>query len=253
VGKRQGFYNFEFGLVSYAVTLIVFLSTFVLWSIRSLEEADRQRRRIEEELRQHQAEFAHALRLNTMGEMVAGIAHQLNQPLSAIANFAHGCVRRMQDGCDEKSELIEVGNAIVHESLRATEIIRSLMRYVKKREPQRSMVNINLVAQGAARLVAGQANQNGVRIMLSCSPGLPKVKGDHVQLEQVLVNLLCNGIDASKGVSREKFVAIETRSSVGRVKVLVIDNGCGLPASAGASIFEAFLLQNPRDWGWAWQ
>jgi C4-dicarboxylate-specific signal transduction histidine kinase len=188
------------------------------------------------------------LRLNTMGEMAAGIAHELNQPLSAIANFARGTVRRLSQGIGDESELIDVAKSIADESVRASEIIRSLNRYVKKCELQRAELDVNDVVRGALHIVSGEAHQRGVTVTLRCAEGLSKVNGDLVQLKQVLVNLLCNGFDALDDVPSPKTLTVETRPlALGGIEVSVADNGCGLPI--GASIFDAFTTTKSHGLG----
>jgi len=210
---------------------------------RKQAEQEARHRLQQEKLAEHRAELERVLRLNTMGEMAAGIAHELNQPLSAIANYARGCVRRLETECGKTAGLVDALQSIAQEAKRGSEIIRSLKRYVKKCKPQRAIVDINSVVRDAAQLVAGEARAHDVELNVVCCDALPSVNADPIQLEQVVVNLLANGIDAleQKGGPIRR-MSVETRqSSVGEVEVLVADNGCGLPADFERRIFEPFF------------
>ncbi len=211
---------------------------------------ERAHKAAELELAQRRTELARVLRLNTMGEMAAGIAHELNQPLSAISNYAHGCVRRLNKGIGNTPELLEIVNSIADESDRAAEIIRSLERSVKKCESQQALEDINSIVQSAARIAAGEARQSQIAITVNCTADMPLIKCDRVQLEQVIVNLLCNGIEALEGKSEERQLVVETcRSVKGGVEVSIADNGCGLPANRVNDIFEAFFTTKPNGLG----
>lgn len=249
-GQRLGFFGLDFGMAVYASSMMVTLLVVVWWSSRRLNQSDDQRTQAAGHLAQVRNELAHAMRLNTMGEMAAGIAHELNQPLSAISNFARGAARRLHDGFDDKAELIEVANSIADESARAAEIIRSLKQYVKKAEPQWAAIDINTVVQGAARIVGGEAHQRGVAITLCCAPQLPQIHGDGIQLKQVIVNLLSNGLDSLESRHGDKWLAVETRLvPTGAIEVLVDDNGNGLPETDENKIFNAFFTTKPDGLG----
>jgi len=249
-GQQLGYYGTEFGLALHSVASIFICAMLVWWGARSLNIADARRRKVEQQFGKHRDELAHALRVNTMGEMAAGIAHELNQPLSAIANYARGSARRLRDGTGDKTELIEVADSIVEESTRAAEIIRALRRSVNKSTPQQTLLGVNTVVQRATQLVAGEARDRGAALQIICADGLPQVRGDQVQLTQVIVNLLRNGLDALQGSRGEKLVTIETRlGTEGAVEILVTDRGCGLPAENPEGIFEAFFTTKPHGLG----
>jgi C4-dicarboxylate-specific signal transduction histidine kinase len=217
---------------------------------RKQAEQEARDRLEQEKLGEHRTELARVLRLNTMGEMAAGIAHELNQPLSAIANYAKGCVRRLDTDHTELTGIVEALNSIASEAMRASEIIRSLKRYVKKCEPQRTLVDINSIVKSATQIVVGEARRHGVDLNLCCSGELPMVTADPIQLEQVLVNLLANGIDALEQCGSGRQLTVETcQTSSGDVEVLVADNGCGLPADYEHKIFESFFTTKDHGLG----
>ncbi len=141
-------------------------------------------------------------------------------------------------------------NSIAEESQRAAEIVRSLKRYVKKHEPQNTLCDMNVIVQGALRIISGEAREHGVEIVHDSGPNIPPISGDPIQLKQVLVNLLCNAIDALDEVSHDKLLVVETRPSArGGVEVLVADNGCGLPTLPGVDVFDAFMTTKPQGLG----
>lgn len=214
------------------------------------DREERERLRAEAQLENYRAELAHALRLNTMGEMAAGIAHELNQPLSAISNFARGTVRRLEGGAGKPADLIAAANAIADETARAAEIIRSLRRYVQKRALQQANLDINDIVRSAERIVAGQAHRRGVAVELRCASQLPLIEGDQIQLKQVVVNLLSNGLDALETQRGDPWLVIETRCcSTGEIEVAVADNGVGLTAENEQRIFDAFFTTKPEGLG----
>lgn len=248
-GERQGYYGLEFGLAIYCTAMIVTFSMLVWWISHLLDRADFERKRAEVALGNKQAELAHVLRINTMGEMVAGIAHELNQPLSAILNFAQGTVHRLRSGDRETSELVEVAESIAAESTRAAEIVQSLRRYVTNCNPQRNVLDLNVIVHNVQQILAGEARQRGVTVTLQCDGLLPRVAVDRVQIVQVLINLICNGFDALESATEPKLVWVETRRAVGGAEVVVTDNGCGLPLENQQKIFDAFFTTKPRGMG----
>jgi PAS domain S-box-containing protein len=217
---------------------------------RVLTEREARLHLQQEELAKHRAELAHVLRVNTMGEMAAGIAHELNQPLAAIINYAKGSVRRLQDGVGSQSDIIEAAVAIAGEAARASEIVRGLKRYIHKCEPQRTTVDINVVVSNAGQIVSGEAHQHGVNVGLRCATGLPNLLGDRVQLEQVVVNLMVNGIQSLEKAASDRRVLVQTKQTApGQVRISVTDNGCGLPPEFESKIFEAFFTTKPEGLG----
>jgi two-component system sensor kinase FixL len=148
----------------------------------------------------------------------------------------------LQRGAGKTDELMPVIDSIAEEAVRASEIIRSVKRFVRKQEPKRLPVDVNEVVESALRIIAGQAHERGVEVVFeSCGNGL-QVMGDAIQIEQVMVNLLTNALDALDEVTHAKLLLIEARrTEKGQVEVLVIDNGCGLPTLDGVNVFEAFM------------
>jgi PAS domain S-box-containing protein len=197
------------------------------------------RRQAEEMARAHQAELAHVLRVSTLGEMAAGLAHEINQPLGAIANYAQGSVRRLREGAIGAPELLPIIEAIAHEALRAGEIIRRLRELLRKEEPERTSADLNELAGESARFVEGETRELDIAMHLDFASRLPPVHCNSVQIEQVILNLLLNAVDAVQGADNgNRRVALSTGvAGADRVEVAVSDSGPGLP---DADVFAPF-------------
>lgn len=230
-----------------AIATVAILSVYVAHELGRQRAAERQARR---ELRRRQAELAHVQRVGTMGQMAAQLAHELTQPLGAIANFAAGARRRLvAQGADP--ELVAAIDHIATEALRAGTIIRRLRAFIRKDVPQRSSVDINELVREVAELVRGEAREHGIRVELRCAAGLPPVEVDAVQIEQVLLNLVRNALDALRdGGGAAALLRIETQpAGPTGVEVAVHDSGPGIPATVAARIFEPFHTTKPSGLG----
>src|SRR5262249_25613490 len=164
------------------------------------------RKRAEDEARQRQTELAHVLRVATMNEMAAGLAHEINQPLAAIVSYAKGCVRRLRHGYGTSIDLLATQEEIAAEALRAGEVIRRLRQFVRKEPPRREWVDLNDLVREAISLVQADARTHGVAVQLDMTVGLPPVHVDRVQIEQVILNLIRNGFEAMIGGGRRELV-----------------------------------------------
>jgi PAS domain S-box-containing protein len=202
-----------------------------------------QVRTAELQSRQHQSELVHVCRLSTMGEMATGLAHELNQPLSAIVNFASGCVRRLESGIGDEAELIDAMAQITIQADRAGEIIKRLRSLVAKQAEERAVVNLNHLVLEVASFVEYDAARHHVELSLDLEQGALPVNADLVQIEQVLLNLVRNAIDALKQVDleRRKLKLITRRPDENRVEVLVRDTGPGIAPDTLEHLFDAFF------------
>lgn len=210
-----------------------------------------QMRNAEIQSRQHQSELVHVCRLSTMGEMSTGLAHELNQPLAAITNFASGCVRRIQSGVGGEEELVDAMAQITIQAERAGEIIKRLRAMVSKRPEEHEVVNLNHILLEVATFTEYEANRHRVEVSLElCEETLP-VKVDLVQIEQVVLNLVRNAIDAMKMVpSMERKLLLKTRRiDATRVEMIVQDNGPGIAADAVEHLFDAFFSTKESGMG----
>jgi PAS domain S-box-containing protein len=210
-----------------------------------------ERKRAEDTARRHEAELAHALRLGTMGELAAGLAHELNQPLSAISSFASGCERRLRAGNVEVPELLKAVEEMSRQALRAGEVIRTLRAHVRRRAPRREWCEVNLLVEGALMLVRGDLVDS--RITLRCELGddLPPVQVDSIQIEQVLLNLIRNGVDAITAVPSGKRELVVSTRRLGdqEIEVAVVDSGRGIAADRCDAIFDPFVTTKRHGLG----
>jgi C4-dicarboxylate-specific signal transduction histidine kinase len=178
-----------------------------------------------------------------MGEMATGLAHELNQPLAAIVNFSSGCVRRLQSGIGGEAELVGAMSQITAQAERAGEIIKRLRVLVGKRPQEHTVVNLNHLVLEVASFVEYVANKYHVDVSLHLYPDPLPVEVDLVQIEQVLLNLIRNAVDAMKQVKEErrKLELITQRQGENQVEVIVKDSGPGIPPETLGQLFDAFF------------
>jgi C4-dicarboxylate-specific signal transduction histidine kinase len=201
-------------------------------------------------LRHHQAELAHALRLHTMGEMAAALAHEINQPLCAITNYARGGVQRLRNGNTEPVALQQAFEEIARQGLRAGEIVHGIRKLVQRETTASDGVDLNALATEAACLLEPQARLHGVTVRLDLAPDLPPVRADGTQIEQVMLNLMLNGVEAAAGAAdRPPEVVVATSASDDAVEVAVRDTGAGLAPAVEATLFTPFVTTKPKGLG----
>jgi len=209
-----------------------------------------ERKRVEEERRRHQAELAHALRVSSLGELAAGLAHELNQPIAAIASYADGCALRIRSLPDRPAELGRVIEKISAEALRAGEITRRLREFLCKTEPRREAVDLNDLVRDAVELASIEARRRGIVVRCDLARGLRPVLADRIQVEQVILNLLLNGLEAMDGCRSRDELTVKTALSPQRAaSVAVRDHGRGLPATIADRVFEPFVTTKPGGLG----
>lgn len=197
----------------------------------------------EESARQHQAEVAHLARLNIVGEMTTGIAHELNQPLSAIVTYADVALRLVNSETPHRDKLIEVLEGSQSQANRAAEIIRHLRQLVSKKPPVKSETDLNNLIKELAKLAGGELHKHRIKLNLKLEENLPPVEVDDIQIEQVLLNLINNSVEALESrTEANRELSIQTKSENGNsVQTLVIDNGPGIDEQTRQQIFEPFI------------
>jgi len=201
-----------------------------------------ERARGEERAREQLAQLAHVARLATMGEMASGFAHELNQPLCAIVNFTEACVELINRDVQGRAELADALREVTGQAQRAGAVIRRLRDFVKRRAPERKSVDINKVVRAVVALTGVEARQNEIRVRMNLAKSLPKVFADSIQIEQVLVNLVRNALDAMRGTSAStRILSVETIRRRGVVEVTVSDYGSGIPKEIREQLFEPFF------------
>ena len=209
------------------------------------------RKLAEHEARVGQERLTHVARLSTMGEMATGLAHEINQPLTAIATYAQAAVRMMDapggaDAADLRDALVQ----IVNQSLRAGEVIRRLRAFVKTRTAHSEQLEVNRLVEDIRILAVSDARVNDVRLVLQLDPQSPVIAGDPVQLQQVLLNLIRNAIDATcehPGALRE--LTISTRPLGDGVEVAVIDHAGGITDAVAQNLFNPFYTTKETGTG----
>jgi two-component system, LuxR family, sensor kinase FixL len=197
----------------------------------------------EQRAREHQAHLAHVLRVSTMGEMAAALAHELNQPLGAIVNYANGIGVRLREGGLAPDDLRDAVGHIAAEGLRAGEIIRRAREFVRLGVANREPADVNGVVRDAAQLIGADARHIGVPIRLALESELPLVEMDRIQVEQVILNLLRNGLDAMSepDPNRHELVVQTTIPTEDTVEVSVRDSGIGMSPATRERIFDPFF------------
>jgi PAS domain S-box-containing protein len=205
----------------------------------------------EEELKRRQNELVHVTRLSNMGEMATGIAHELNQPLSAIVNFANGCARRLRMDIGGKDELLHALGQISAQAGRAGEIIKRLRGMVTRRQPVREVADLNVLAREVCSFISHDLKRQELAIERRLSKQALWVRVDSVQIEQVLLNLLRNALDALTDLpAQERDLVIESGVQPdGMVFVAVKDNGPGISGSAMEHLFDPFFSTKESGMG----
>jgi PAS domain S-box-containing protein len=200
-----------------------------------------QRKQEEDKLRQQQAELAHLSRLAVMGETVDEIAHEINQPLFAITNYAHACTRVLSDKNLDLQEVVEWCDDIQREATRAAEIIRRLRGFMRKGDQPRTPVDMNEAVRETIKLLMPDARQHQVILRADLADGRAMISGDLIGMQQVLVNLIRNATEAFQGSKIEHRMVTVTTEIRGRfVEVAVFDNGPGFSDSDVDKIFDTF-------------
>jgi signal transduction histidine kinase len=188
-------------------------------------------------------------RVSMMGELAASLAHELKQPIAAAITNAKTCLRWLMRDQPEVQEAREAVTRIVHDGNRAAEIIDHLRSFYKKgAPPERKLVDVNEVVREMLGLLGSEANRYGISMRTDLADKLPKVTADRIQMQQVFMNLMLNGIEAMKDTRGELTIKSELNLD-GYLLISVSDNGVGLPAEKGDEIFSAFFTTKPQGSG----
>jgi signal transduction histidine kinase/ligand-binding sensor domain-containing protein len=228
---------------------------FVVWGVyrlrvRSVEQHYRERRNAEEALRQAHAELIRANRVSTMGELTASLAHEVNQPIAAVVMNANACLRWLSRAEPDLEEARAAASKIAKDAWRAGEIVKRVRLLFKKGTLHRELVDLNEVIREMMLLLNSEANRFAVSVRTGLAVGLPCVMGDRVQLQQVLMNLMMNGIDAMKDMNGTRELTIQSHwDEVGQVLISVSDTGVGLPPQQADKIFDAFFTTKTHGTG----
>jgi C4-dicarboxylate-specific signal transduction histidine kinase len=210
-----------------------------------------ERKRAEEALRQTQADLAHVTRVMTMGALTASIAHEVNQPLAAVVTNGQACLRWLAREVPDLEEARTAVARIIRDGQRASAVIRRMRALAQKTDPQAAWLDLNDVIHEVIALVHSEAHQQRVVLWTDLAAALPPVLGDRVQLQQVILNLLINGIEAMAAVTeRPRELLIRSHQHEGdQVLVAVRDAGIGLDPQQMGRLFDAFFTTKPGGMG----
>jgi len=206
------------------------------------------RKRAEEEREKLRADLAHVNRISILGELAASVSHELKQPIAAAMTNAKTCLRWLKRELPDVDEAIESTSRIVNDGTRATEIIERLRSLYKKSPPQRELVEVSEIIREMVALLRGEANQYAVSIRTDLVADLLKITADRVQLQQVLMNLMLNAIEAMRETGGVLTVKTELGQD-GQLVISVSDTGVGLPKEKTEEIFDAFFTTKPQGSG----
>ena len=215
--------------------------TFVILAFASIVSL-LERKRAEEALRSARAELAHINRVTTMGELTASLAHEVNQPIAAAVTNAHACLNWLAGDTPNLEAARASAMSIVEDGTRAAEIISRTRLLFERGTPQRELVDVNEVIREMVLLLSSEITRYFISVRTELAAYLPRVMGDRVQLQQVMMNLITNSIDAMKDVDGTRELAIKSqRAEHGQLTVCVSDTGVGLPLQQADQIFYAFF------------
>jgi two-component system, LuxR family, sensor histidine kinase DctS len=209
-----------------------------------------EQKRMRELARQQEDRLQATARLVTMGEMASTLAHELNQPLAAISSYSAGCLNRLESENADPSELKGILAKLGKQAQRAGQIIKRVHDFVRRSEPKRELVDINALIREAIALVEPDSRKRLVRIEPALAPHLAHVPADPVMIEQVVINLIRNGMDAMADTPvAQRGLRITTRSGDEQVLIQVADRGSGIPPEAAARLFQPFYTTKAEGMG----
>ncbi|MGA7983472.1 MAG: PhnD/SsuA/transferrin family substrate-binding protein [Chromatiaceae bacterium] len=209
-----------------------------------------ERKEAAEKARRHQLELAHVARLSTLGEMASGIAHELNQPLTAITTNARACVRLLESQAATEEYCSDVLDRIAAQAERAGEVIRQIRHFVRKEEPEVRPARLSSMLDTVVGLVRPEAQRMGVALVTDISPDVEWVLAQEIQIEQVILNLARNAIEAMTEVPvNRRRLTLQTRRPNQEVEIRVSDTGPGLNTEVADRIFEPFVTTKSQGLG----
>ena len=208
-----------------------------------------ERKRADEALREAQANLARVSRVTTMGELTASVAHEIRQPIAAAVTDAKTCLRWLGRDQPDLAEAREAAARIIKDVTRAADTISSISLLFKKGALLRELVDVNELIREMILLLRSEANRYAISIRTELAEDLPKVMADRVQLQQVFMNLMLNGIDAMKEASDGSELAIKSETDAGQLLISVSDTGVGLPPEQADQIFSAFFTTKDNGTG----
>jgi PAS domain S-box-containing protein len=210
-----------------------------------------ERKKAEAESRKYRSELAHMARVSTMGEMASGMAHELNQPLTAISTNADACIRLTESGAFNNETLGDILETISQQAKRAGAIIQQLRNFIRKEMPDRNPVDLNEITRDVLVMLQHNLAESAVELSLDLDDELPRVQAQNIQIAQVIVNLVINAIEAmSACVAKPKKLTIQTRSNRAQAVTFTIsDSGKGIDADIQRRLFTPFATSKQSGMG----
>jgi PAS domain S-box-containing protein len=210
-----------------------------------------ERLKTEAEDRQRREELAHVGRIATMGELTASLAHEINQPLTAILSNAEAAERFLSQPQPDIGEVRQILEDIVRDDRRASDVVRKVRALVRKEKPREEILDLNKTIQEVVGLIRGESILQGLSITMNLSPDLKMIQGDRVQLQQVILNLILNSADAMRNApqAQRKIILSTAMQDGGTVKASVTDFGMGIHENSMDHLFEPFYTTKPEGLG----
>jgi signal transduction histidine kinase len=220
--------------------------------VRSVEQRYLERSRAEEALRSARAELAHISRVNTLGELTASLAHEIKQPIGAAVTNAEACLRLLDRDQPDLPEAREAASEMARDARRAADIIEHVRALYRKdsshQEIVQEIVDVNEVIREMVVILQNEANRHSITMSTDLAKEIPNVMADRVQLQQALMNLMLNGIEAMRDTSGELSIKSQLAED-GQVLISVSDTGVGLPTGNVGRIFDAFFTTKSQGTG----
>jgi C4-dicarboxylate-specific signal transduction histidine kinase len=236
--------------VFFRFAVFVFATLLIAALIEIKRRAEASRNRTEEALRQSNSDLARVSRVTTMGELTASLSHEVNQPIAAALTDANTCLRWLMRNPPDFAEAREAASRTINDVTRAAEIVDRIRQLFRKGTSQRLLVDVNDIIREMVSLLRGEAARYSISVQTDLAAGLPRVMADRVQLQQVLMNLMMNGMDAMRDVNGMRELVITSRLGENdQLEVLVSDTGVGFPAEQADKIFDAFFTTKPHGTG----
>ncbi|WP_026240684.1 PAS domain-containing sensor histidine kinase [Thiobacillus thioparus] len=211
------------------------------------------RKQAEDDVRRHQGELARVCRMVTVNEMATTLAHELNQPLCAISNYMESIqILAKRRGRTSLLKLDEIAGKAGKQAVRAGLIIRKIREFASTSEPSMLVCDVNSLIENVINISIAEARERGISVSLALGEGLPKIMADPIQIQQVVLNIVRNGIEAIETVCPVVFGKVSISTSLkgeGKVEVMVVDNGCGLVDLARDKVFTSFYTTKPKGMG----
>ena len=229
----------------------IFSGTGQVVSVLGMAQDFTDKKNAQEKARRHEAELARVLRLHTLGEMTSTLAHELNQPLCAILSFAAACIRILESDSVKKAELTESLKTIASQAERADVIIHRLRRLIRKTAPHRIEADINRLVQNVLTLLQADIRRSRTKLKLEFAEDIPAVLIDTVQVEQVILNIVRNALEAmDASPPEERELAIRTsRREHNAIEAAFRDTGEGVSPHIESDIFDSFFSTKPNGLG----